>query len=359
MKPFNRRSLIVTGLLAASALAVPGLSALAADTKDTKKEEPKKETFTDPEKAGIDYKLQGEYQGTAGSEKWGAQVIAMGGGKFHAVFEPGGLPGDGWDAHTRYESQGQMEGEKVVLTPADKVAWEEGHFAPKVEIKKGFDATIEGENLFGKTEAGQAFALKKKVRHSPTEGAKPPEGATVLFDGKNVDAWSGTQVVQGDLMKQGGTTKQKFTDYTLHVEFYLPFKPFARQQERGNSGVYNQLRYETQVLDSFGVKGMDNQCGGIYTKSAPLVNMCYPPLTWQTYDIDFVAARYEGGKKKSDAVITVKQNGVLIQDHVKVDGPTGGGQKEDPSQEVQSGPIYLQDHGNPVFYRNVWIVEKK
>ena len=70
-------------------------------------------------------------------------------------------------------------------------------------------------------------------------------------------------------MKEGGETKQKFTDYTLHVEFYLPFKPFARSQERGNSGVYNQHRYETQVLDSFGVKGMDNQCGGIYTKSPP------------------------------------------------------------------------------------------
>jgi hypothetical protein len=160
-------------------------------------------------------------------------------------------------------------------------------------------------------------------------------------------------------MKQGGETKQSFTDYTLHVEFLLPLKPWAQQQERGNSGVYNQQRYETQVLDSFGVMGMDNQCGGIYTKSPPSVNMCYPPLTWQTYDIDFAAARYEDGKKKSDAVISVKQNGVLIQDQFKINGPTGGGRKEKPEDAVQSGPLYLQNHGNPVFFRNVWIVEKK
>jgi hypothetical protein len=350
----NPRFLTLLAILAAAwAFAVPGArTSLGAEEK-------KNETFTDPEKAGVDYKLQGEYEGTAGSEKWGAQVIAMGDGKFHAVFEPGGLPGAGWDARTRYESQGQQSGDKVTFTPTDKVAWEEGHFAPKVEIKNGFDATLEGDTLTGKTDAGQSFTLKKTLRHSPTEGAKPPQGAVVLFDGKNVDAWTGTQLLPGGLLKAGGQTKQKFTDYTLHIEFRLPFKPFARSQERGNSGVYNQQLYETQVLDSFGVKGMDNQCGGMYTKAAPLVNMCYPPLTWQTYDIDFTAARYDGGKKTSDAIITVKHNGVLVQDHFKLDGVTPGGGQEDPKKSFQSGPIFLQDHGNPVYYRNVWIVEKK
>ncbi|HET6246145.1 MAG TPA: DUF1080 domain-containing protein [Tepidisphaeraceae bacterium] len=348
------RNALMIGLLAAG-------SVYAADTKPPKTEEkPKKEaTFTDPAKAGIDYKLQGEYEGTAGSAKWGAQVIAMGDGKFHAVFEPGGLPGDGWDAKNRYESAGELSGDAVTFKPTDKVAWEEGHFAPAVEIKKGFDAMLSGGTLTGKTDGGESFTLKKTLRRSSTEGAKPPQGAIVLFDGKNVDAWNGTKIIDGDLMKEGGETKQKFTDYTLHVEFYLPFKPSARTQGRGNSGVYNQHRYEVQVLDSFGVKGMDNQCGGIYTKNPPLVNMCYPPLTWQTYDIDFTAARYEDGKKKSDAEITVKQNGVLIQDHFKINGPTGGGQKEDPKEAIQSGPLYLQEHGNPVAYRNVWIVEKK
>ncbi|HWE02281.1 MAG TPA: DUF1080 domain-containing protein [Tepidisphaeraceae bacterium] len=347
--------------LAAVALSlVVASSSFAADAKAPRKNESKAHiTFLDPATAGIDYKIQGEFEGSAGSAKWGAQVIAMGDGKFHAVFEPGGLPGEGWDAKNRYESEGELEGSTVTFKPTDKVAWEEGHIAPPVKINKGFDATLTGDTLTGKTDAGDAFTLKKTLRHSPTEGAKVPAGAIVLFDGSNVDAWNGTKMLEGGLMKEGGETKQKFADFTLHVEFYLPFKPFARSQERGNSGVYSQHRYETQVLDTFGVKGMDNQCGGIYTKSAPLVNMCYPPLTWQTYDIDFTAARYEAGKRTSEAEITVKHNGVLVQDHFKIDGPTGGGSKEIPADAVQVGPIYLQGHGNPVSFRNVWIIEKK
>ena len=89
------------------------------------------------------------------------------------------------------------------------------------------------------------------------------------------------------------------------------------------------------------------------------MNMNFPPLTWQTYDIDFTAARYENGERKSEAEITVKHNGVLIQDHFKINGPTGGGGKEVPTDAIQSGPLYLQRHGNPVAFRNVWIVEKK
>ena len=226
----KRLHLIAIGLLAAAAVH-------AADTKPpTKPAEPEKKgpTFMDPQKAGVDYKLQGEYEGTAGATKWGAQVIAMGDGKFHAVFEPGGLPGTGWDAKTRYESEGELAGETVTLKPADGVAWEDGHISPPVEIKKGFDATITGDTLTGKTDAGATFTLKKTIRHSPTEGAKPADGAIALFDGKNVDAWNDTQIIENDLMKEGGETKQKWTDYTLHVEFYLPFKPFARTQARGN-----------------------------------------------------------------------------------------------------------------------------
>ena len=110
-----------------------------------------------------------------------------------------------------------------------------------------------------------------------------------------------------------------------------------------------------QVLDSFGLKGEDNECGGIYTKAKPAVNMCFPPLTWQTYDIDFTAAQFgEDGKKRKNATATVKHNGVLIHDHLDITGPTGGGKPENP----QGGAIQLQGHGNPVFYRNVWVVEK-
>ena len=319
--------------------------------------------FVDPTQAGIDYQLQGEYEGVAGAAKWGAQVVANGDGDFHAVFEPGGLPGAGWDGKTRYESDGKLDGDTVVFKPTDKFTTGDGHKAPELVFKPGFDATISHETLSGKTDAGEAFELKHTVRRSPAEGARPPEGAIVLFDGSNVDAFNGTKILRSGFMngfmKEGGETKQKFTDFTLHVEFHLPFRPFAHSQERGNSGVILQHRYEIQVLDSFGLKGMDNECGGIYTKTAPVVNMCYPPLSWQTYDIDFTAARYENGVKKSNPVVTVKHNGVLIHDKVAIDGLTGGDIKEDPNEAVQSGPVYLQDHGNPVAFRNVWIVEKK
>jgi hypothetical protein len=116
-------------------------------------------------------------------------------------------------------------------------------------------------------------------------------------------------------------TKDKFGDHSLHIEFRTPFMPEARGQARGNSGVYIQGRYELQVLDSFGLEGKNNECGGIYTIAEPIVNMCLPPLVWQTYDIDFTAAEYDGDKKTKNARVTVKHNGVLIYDDLEL--PTG------------------------------------
>ena len=190
----------------------------------------------------------------------------------------------------------------------------------------------------------------------PAEGAKPPDDALVLFDGTGVDQWEGGKIVEGDLLAQGATTKKKFRDFKLHVEFRLPFKPHARGQERGNSGVYLQRRYEIQVLDSFGLAGGKNECGAVYEQTPPAVNMCYPPLSWQTYDIDFRAARYDAeGKKTENAVVTVVQNGVKVQDKREIPSKTGYGDKEADTP----GPINLQNHGNPVYYRNVWVVVPK
>jgi hypothetical protein len=124
-----------------------------------------------------------------------------------------------------------------------------------------------------------------------------------------------------------------------------------------NSGVYHQDRYEVQVLDSFGLKGENNECGGIYTISAPKVNMCFPPLQWQTYDVDFTAAKFDAqGQRTAPARITVRHNGVLIQDNVELPRTTASSGFKTITDTP--GPFQLQEHGNPVYYRNIWVVEK-
>ena len=151
-------------------------------------------------------------------------------------------------------------------------------------------------------------------------------------------------------------TKQKFTDFQIHLEFRSPFMPDSKGQARGNSGVYLQGRYEMQVLDSYGLEVKDNECGGIYKVASPAVNMCAPPTQWQTYDIDFRAARYDqSGKKSENPRLTVVHNGVVIHDNLEVPIPTAGGLDTDMSKP---GPIFLQDHSDLVQYRNIWLLEK-
>jgi hypothetical protein len=144
-----------------------------------------------------------------------------------------------------------------------------------------------------------------------------------------------------------------FDSHRLHVEFRTPFIPEARGQGRGNSGVYVQGRYEIQVLDSYGLEGLDNECGGIYQISRPIVNMCAPPMQWQTYDITFHAAAFnEQGEKTRNARITVLHNGVPIHTDLELPHPTPGGLDAD---ESRPGAVLFQDHGNPVRFRNVWV----
>ena len=292
-------------------------------------------TFTDAAAAGVDFQLQGEYAG----ENCGAQVIALGEGKFHLVGWDSGLPGTVDGAQKNQEMDGMLEGGAV-------------HFKNAV-----WEATVANGELKGKGTDGQVRTLKKVERKSPTLGAKPPSGAIVLFDGTSEDAWKNGKVDQDGNLACGTVSKQEFGDFTLHIEFRTPFKPAARGQGRGNSGVYLQDRFEVQVLDSFGLKGENNECGGIYTKHKPKVNMCFPPLSWQTYDVDFQSAKWDvDGKKTKNAIVTVKHNGVLIHDHVEVDGSTGSsGRKDGPGP----GPFQLQNHGNPVVFRNIWVVEKR
>ena len=136
-----------------------------------------------------------------------------------------------------------------------------------------------------------------------------------------------------------------------------PFRPEARGQSRGNSGLYLANRYEVQILDSFGLDGKSNECGGIYQRLAPKVNMCLPPLQWQTFDIDFTKAVADAsGQKVSATRLTARLNGVLIHDDVEVPGPTGGARGKD---EGTPDVLRLQGHRNFVQFRNLWLVEKK
>jgi hypothetical protein len=310
-------------------------------------DKPAKIVATNVEQASKDpdFKVQGEYEGQFTHEgqanKVGIQVIALGNGKFKAVGYHGGLPGAGWDKEKKHETEGETkDGVTTFNSP-------EG----KAEIK---DGTLTIYDPSGK-KAGEA---KRVERKSPTLGMAPPSGAVVVFDGSSLDNVTGGQIDENKLMRPKGTikSKAKFQSCTIHLEFMLPYQPNDRGQGRANSGCYVGDRYECQILDSFGLKGENNECGGFYTLRNPDQNMCLPPLQWQTYDIEYTAPEFDAdGKKSKLAKVTVKHNGVAIHENFELPKETPGSLKEGK----EPGAVHLQDHGNPVMFRNVWVVEKK
>jgi len=267
------------------------------------------------------------------------------------------------------------ESYRVLLT-----AWPKGGEAMKLDLT----ATADGKTLpltgsvNGVKWSGQvadhrlklggagAFDLKYVARKSPTEGAKPPAGAVVLLertDGKaSLAAWQNKkwQVLRGGVMQVGGGdnyTVRKLKSFKLHLEFRLPYEPEASEQGRGNSGVYIHDRYEIQVLDSFGQELYEGGCGAIYRTFKAKTNESFPPLAWQTYDITFRAAKLGGdGKLVTPPVITVLHNGVVIHQDQEIPQATGAARKKG---HIESNSLRLQSHGDPVQYRNIWVVERE
>jgi len=198
----------------------------------------------------------------------------------------------------------------------------------------------------------------------------PPSDAIVLFDGRSLATWSSAdhagepakwKVAGGYMEVVAGAgaieTKQGFGDVQLHVEWRAPTPPKGESQERGNSGIFLMGRYEVQVLDSYqNITYPDGQAGAIYGQFPPLVNASRPPGEWQTYDILFHRPHFDtAGTVTRPARMTVLHNGVLVQDNVELSGPTAHQQRPPYTKHADALPLMLQDHGNPVRFRNIWV----
>jgi len=214
-------------------------------------------------------------------------------------------------------------------------------------------------------EKAEAKKTAPKVVTPGTHGS-PPSDAVVLFDGTNLDAWqSGEDPAKWNLISEAsamevkkGTgslrTKESFGDVQLHIEWASPSEVKGSGQGRGNSGVYLQGRYEIQVLDSFNNETyFDGQAGSFYGHAAPLVNATRPPGQWQSYDIIFIAPKQQEDGTVKPGSFTVLHNGVLIQNQTPIKG--GATTAAAFKGVAPKGPLVLQDHGNPVRFRNIWI----
>jgi hypothetical protein len=197
----------------------------------------------------------------------------------------------------------------------------------------------------------------------------PPADAIVLFDGKDLSQWKGNDgpakwtVKDGEFITNGTggiETVQPFGDCQLHIEWATPKPTKGSSQDRGNSGVFLMGRYEIQVLDCYkNPTYADGTAGAVYGQSPPLANVSRPPGEWQTYDIIFMAPRFKDGAVETPGYVTIFWNGVLVQNHTAILGSTGHKIAPKYSPHGLKGPLALQDHGNPVRFRNVWVRELK
>lgn len=199
---------------------------------------------------------------------------------------------------------------------------------------------------------------------TPGEGAAPPSDALALFDGHDLSQWNGAekwQIKDGVATTHGGsiTSKQAFGSCQIHLEWAAPNEVKGEGQGRGNSGIFLMSNYEVQILDSHeNVTYFDGQAGSIYKQWPPLVNACRKPGEWQTYDILFEAPRFDGkGKLAKPAYLTLLHNGIVVQNHSELLGGTSWFEAPKYQPHGEKLPLVIQDHGNPVRFRNIWIRE--
>jgi hypothetical protein len=306
----------------------------------------KPKAWTEAPQDDADYPFQGEYLGSKINdcrqcEPVGLQVVAMGDAKFSAVEYRGGLPGYGWPiGGDRAKYQGTREGDVLTLTGEHQ----------QITIKNGH-TIIKSIGEYARQVGTASFV----TRQSATLGACRPCNAIALFDGTNTELLKNGHMTEDGLLKEGTETRDAYGDFRLHLEFRLPYMPNAVGQQRANSGIYVQSRYEVQVLDSFGLDGEFNECGALYREVKPNLNMCLPPLSWQTYDIWFRAPRFDAdGKKVQNANFTVWLNGVAVHEGLDLPTPTGGGKRV--GEGANALPTKIQNHSNPVRFRNIWLV---
>jgi len=300
-------------------------------------------------------KYTGEYGGTlalGGVKGPGlGQVIAEGGGKYRVALMRG-----------LWQTDPKVKQFRVDLT---------GEIGDDGRVKlagQGWTGLLVGRKMIGaRAENGDTFDGTWQVRTSPTLGAKPPAGAIVLLPFKqgakpSLDEWtnkSWTPMDSGAMQvgRKTNFTVRKFGSARFHVEFRCPYEPTKRGQGRGNSGVYFQKRYEVQVLESFGLMSKSNDCGSIYRVANTKINASLPPLEWQTYDVEFTAAKFGAdGKVVRGATMTVRHNGILTHKDQVLPGKTTAAAA---SGSIDKDSLMLQDHGNKVQYRNIWAVETK
>ena len=284
--------------------------------------------------------VQGLYEGALKDVKFEARVVAMGKDAYKIYVRQALADGK----TGKVELDGKVEGDAVTFkNKGGDVEWTGAYAAGSIKGSAG----------------GTAFEMKRVERKSPSMGKKPPAGAIILLDGKNfgeltpakpTEEWKAAEDGSIQVPKGGMNSKQQFDcSYDMHVEFNCPLMPAARGQGRGNSGCYQCNGDEVQVLDSFGMdtyKG--GGCGGLYNYKDPDVFDVFslaslPPLEWQTYDIEYRVEKKDGklvGKPK----ITVLHNGIKIHDGAEL------------KNDAKKGGFNFQDHGNPVRYRNIWLV---